>query len=175
MPCWDARHVPCWEPRHLLCWDARHVLCWDRCQRYDRISAQPGRTCPAIEKVRKTVVKLRFWVKKLRFPLPFAKFSYGDLTFGGTSATECKLLLCHLKYLILYNAFIDICMFKLTFYEAFLTVAMQKCREGCTFSSEISASRRRNPTLESAAGSAGSAGSRGTRQSGVIGRGAQPQ
>ena len=59
--------------------------------------------------------------------------------------------------MILYEAFIDICIFKLTFYEAFLTVAMQKCREGCTFSSKISASRRRNPTLESAAGSAGSA------------------
>ena len=112
--------------------------------------------------------KLLFLIKKLRFPLPFVKFSYGDLTFGGPSATECKFLLFHLKYLILYEAFIDICIFKLTFYEAFLTVAMQKYREGCTFSSKISASRRRNPTLESAAGSAGS------RQSGVIGRGAQP-
>ena len=138
----------------------------------DRISAQPGRPCPAIEKVRKTSVKLRFWIKNLRFPLPFAKFSYGDLTFVGTSATECKKKRFHLKYLILYDAFIDICIFKLTFYEAFLTVAMQKCREGCTFSSKISASRRRNPTLESASGSAGSRGSSG---SGVIGRGAQPQ
>ena len=107
--------------------------------------------------------------KNIRFPLPFAKFSYGDLTFVGTSATECPFLLFHLKYVILYEAFIDICIFKLTFYEAFLTIAMQKYREGCTFSSKMSASRRRNPTLESAAGSAGSAGS------GVIGRGAQPQ
>ena len=43
-----------------------------------------------VEKVRKTCVKLRFWIKKLRFPLPFAKFPYGDITFGGASATECK-------------------------------------------------------------------------------------
>ena len=43
-----------------------------------------------VEKVRKTLVKLRFWIRNLRFPLPFAKFSYGDLTFVGTSATECK-------------------------------------------------------------------------------------
>ena len=43
-----------------------------------------------VEKVRKTLVKLRFWIKNLRFPLPFANFSYGDLTFVGTSATECK-------------------------------------------------------------------------------------
>ena len=50
-----------------------------------------------VEKVRKTCVKLRFWIKNLRFPLPFAKFSYGDLTFVGTSATECKFLLFHLK------------------------------------------------------------------------------
>ena len=106
------------------------------------------------------------------FSTAFVKFWYGDLTFGGTSATECKFLLFHLKYVILYDAFIDICIFKLTFYDAFLIVAMQKCREGCTFSSKISASRRQNPTLESAAGSAGSSGS---RQSGVIGRGKQPQ
>ena len=63
--------------------------------------------------------------------------------------------------MILYEAFIDICIFKLTFYEAFLTIAMQKYREGCTFSSKISASRRRNPTLESASGSSGSRGSTG--------------
>ena len=43
-----------------------------------------------VEKVRKTLVKLRFGIKKLRFPLPFAKLSYGDLTFVGTSATECR-------------------------------------------------------------------------------------
>ena len=137
--------------------------------RLDRISAQPGRPCPAIEKVRNTYVKLRFGINNLRFPLPFVTFSYGDLTFVGTSATECKKKLFHPKYLILYEAFIDICIFKLTFYEAFLTVAMQKCREGCTFSSKMSVSLIRNPTLESASGSSGSAGS------GVIGRGAQPQ
>ena len=68
--------------------------------------------------------------------MPFVKLSYGDLTFGGTSATECTFLLFHLKYVILYEAFIDICIFKLTFYEAFLTVAMQKCREGCRFSNK---------------------------------------
>ena len=83
--------------------------------------------------------------------MPFVHFSYGDLTFVGTSATECTFLLFHLKYVILYEAFIDICIFKLTFYEAFLTVAMQKCREGCTFSSKISASRRRNHRWNSAA------------------------
>ena len=136
---------------------------------FPRNTTRPGRACPAIEKVRKTCVKLRFWIKNLRFPLVNVKFSYGGLTFVGTSATECKFLLFHLKYLILYEAFIDVCIFKLTFYDAFLTIAMQKYREGCTFSSKISASRRRNPTLESASGSAGSAGS------GVIGRGAQPQ
>ena len=103
-----------------------------------------------VEKVRKTCVKLRFWIKNLRFPLPFVIFSYGDLTFVGTSATECTFLLFHLKYLILYEALIDICIFKLTFYEAFLTIAMQKCREGCTFSSKISTSLRRNPTLAQA-------------------------
>ena len=43
-----------------------------------------------------------------------------------------------------------ICIFNLTFYDEFLTVAMQKYREGCTFSSKISASRRRNPTLAQA-------------------------
>ena len=150
------------------------MLCWDRCQRYDRISAQPGRTCPAIEKVRKTLVKLWFCIKNLRFPLVNVQFSYGDITFVGTSATECTFLLFHLKYLILYEAFIDICIFKLTFYEAFLTVAMQKCREGCTFSSKMSASRRRNPTLESASGSPGSSGSSGSSGSGVIGHGTQP-
>ena len=139
---------------------------------FPRNTTRPGRACPAIEKVRKTCVKLRFWIENLRFPLPFVKLLYGDITFVGTSATECKFLLFHLKYLILYDAFIDICIFKLTFYEAFLTIAMQKCREGCTFSSKISASRRRNPTLESASGSRQFPGS---RQSGVIGRGKQPQ
>ena len=141
----------------------------------DRISAQPGRPCPAIGKVRKASVKFRFWIKHLRFPTFFVKLSYGDLTFVGTSAAECTCLLFHLKYVILYDAFIDICIFKLTFYEAFLSIAMQKYREGCTFSSKISASRRQNPTLESASGSAGSSGSRGSSGSGVIGRGAQPQ
>ena len=139
---------------------------------FPRNTTRPSRACPAMEKVRKTCVKLRFWINNLRFPLVNVKFSYGDLTFGGTSATECKKKLFHLKYLILYEAFIDICIFKLTFYEALLTVAMQKCREGCTFSSKISASCRRNPTLESAPGSRQSSGSTG---SGVIGRGAQPQ
>ena len=80
----------------------------------------------------------------------FLKCLYGDLTFGGMSATECTFLLLHLKYVILYAAFIDIYIFKLTFYEAFLTVAMQKCREGCTFSSKISTSLRQNPTLAQA-------------------------
>ena len=37
-----------------------------------------------------------------------------------------------LKQLILYEVFFDICIFRLTFYAAFLTVAMQKYREGCT-------------------------------------------
>ena len=101
-------------------------------------------------KVRKALVKLRFGIKNLRFPVPFVNLLYGDLTFVGTSATECTFLLFHLKYVILYEAFIDICIFKLTFYEAFLTVAMQKCREGCTFSSKISTSLRRNPTLAQA-------------------------
>ena len=116
--------------------------------------------------------KIEVLDQKLRFPLVNVKFSYGDLTFVGTSATECTFLLFHLKYLILYEAFIDI--FNLTFYEAFLTVAMQKCREGCTFSSKMSASRRRNPTLESASGSPGSSGSSGSSGSGVIGHGTQP-
>ena len=42
-------------------------------------------------------------------------------------------------------------MFKLTFYEAFLTIAMQKYREGCTFSSKISTSRKRNHRWKPAA------------------------
>ena len=123
-------------------------------------------------KSKENLCKIEVLDQKTTFSTGKCKKSYGDLTFVGTSATECTFLLFHLKYLILYEAFIDICIFKLTFYEAFLTVAMQKYREGCTFSSKISASRRRNPTLESAAGSRGSSGSAG---SDVIGRGAQPQ
>ena len=92
----------------------------------DRISAHPGRACPAIENVRKTFVKCRFGIKSIRFPLVFVKCSYGDLTCVGTSAAECTFLRFHLKYLILYQAFMDMCIFKKTFYEAFLTVAMQK-------------------------------------------------
>ena len=76
-------------------------------------------------------------IKNLCFPLYFLKFAYGDLTFVGTSAAECTLVLFHLKYVILYEAFIDMCIFKLTFYEAFLTVAMQKYREGCTHFSDL--------------------------------------
>ena len=60
------------------------------------------------------------------FPLDVLCFSSGDLSLLGTSAAECTLLLFHRKYVTLYEAFIDICIFKLTFYEAFLTVAMQK-------------------------------------------------
>ena len=113
-------------------------------------------------------------IKKLRFPLPFVKFSYGDRTCGGTSATECKFLLFHLKYLVLYEAFIDICIFKLTFYEAFLTVAMQKCREGCTSSSKISTSLRRNPTFAHATGASGASGATGFSGNGVSDRGSEP-
>ena len=36
------------------------------------------------------------------------------------------------------------CIFRLTFYAAFLTVAVQKCREGCTVSSKISILRPLN-------------------------------
>ena len=53
------------------------------------------------------------------------------------SAAECDLVEFSLTYLILYEVFFDICIFRLTFYEAFLTVAMQKYREGCTFSSKM--------------------------------------
>ena len=120
-------------------------------------------------KSKENLCKIANFDQKTIFPMPFVNFSSGDLTFVRTSTTECTFLLFPLKYLILYEAFIDICIFKFTVYEAFLTVVMQKCREGCTFSNKSSASRRRNPTLETATGSSGSTGS------GVIGRGKQPQ
>ena len=96
-------------------------------------------------------VEIYVFDQKTTFSTAFCIFLYDDPTFLGTSATECKKRLFHLKYLILYEAFIDICIFKLTFYEAFLTVAMQKCREGCTFSSKMSVSLIRNHRWNSAA------------------------
>ena len=109
-----------------------------------------SRCCGCCRKSKENLCKIEVLDQKPTFSTAFCNFSYGDLTFVGTSATECTFLLFHLKYLILYEALIDICIFKLTFYEAFLTIAMQKCREGCTFSSKISTSLRRNPTLAQA-------------------------
>ena len=87
--------------------DKIHMVMKDKIPGLGRARARPDLS-PAIEKVRETCVKFRFWIKNLRFPLPFVIFSYGDLTFVGTSATECTFLLFHLKYVILYDAFIDV-------------------------------------------------------------------
>ena len=56
--------------------------------RPDLSPARPG--VSGDQKSKENLRKIWVWDENLDFPQVFVKFSYGDLTFVGTSATECK-------------------------------------------------------------------------------------
>ena len=68
-----------------------------------------------------------------------AEFDFNGPGTPPGRLNKLKTFMKNLKLLILYDVF-DIYIFNWTSYEALLIVAMQKCRDGCTFSSKSSAS-----------------------------------